>query len=129
MNILGINDGYSAGVCVLRDGVIVAACEEERFTRRKNDPSFCPHSVDAVLAQAGLCAGDVIHGKPIVRTPLEAVEEVLTHPLVELDFLLVNDTLFARKTASGLFGENLQVTATRVGGDRGHFLERANHEA
>jgi carbamoyltransferase len=61
MIILGINDGHSAGACVLRDGVIIAACEEERFTRRKNDLGFCPHAVEAVMAHAGICAGDIDH--------------------------------------------------------------------
>ncbi len=59
MIVLGINDGHSAGACVLRDGVIVTACEQERFTRSKNDLGFCPEAVDWVLAEADVGAGDV----------------------------------------------------------------------
>ena len=35
--ILGISRGHNAGVCLLKDGKIVFASEEERFTRHKYD--------------------------------------------------------------------------------------------
>ena len=41
MNILGISAFYHDSVaCVVRDGEIVAAAQEERFTRRKHDHRF-----------------------------------------------------------------------------------------
>ena len=51
--ILGISAFYhdSAAALVI-DGDIVAAAQEERFTRRKHDPSFPSHAVEYCLAQA-----------------------------------------------------------------------------
>ena len=40
MNILGIWDGHDAGAALLVDGRLVAAANEERFTRRKLDYVF-----------------------------------------------------------------------------------------
>ena len=41
MNILGISCWYhDAAACLLQDGHIAAAAQEERFTRKKHDPEF-----------------------------------------------------------------------------------------
>ena len=40
MNILGINDGHNASVCLIRDGEIDLLVSEERFTRNKNQGGF-----------------------------------------------------------------------------------------
>ena len=41
MNILGLACFYhDSSACLIRDGRIVAAAEEERFTRRKHDAGF-----------------------------------------------------------------------------------------
>src|SRR5690606_12014510 len=50
---------HDAAAALVVDGDIVAAAQEERFTRRKHDPSFPRHAVDACLRQADLDAGDV----------------------------------------------------------------------
>ncbi|RLG19684.1 hypothetical protein DRN67_02125, partial [Candidatus Micrarchaeota archaeon] len=43
MNILGISCYYhDSAACLISDGKLVAAAQEERFTRKKHDPSF-PH--------------------------------------------------------------------------------------
>jgi len=48
MNILGISAFYHDSVaCVVRDGEIVAAAQEERFTRRKHDHRFLQASPSA----------------------------------------------------------------------------------
>jgi carbamoyltransferase len=55
MNILGISAFYhdSAAVLVV-DGKIVAACQEERFTRKKHDNRFPAMAIESVLKIAGL---------------------------------------------------------------------------
>ena len=53
MNILGISAFYhdSAAVLVV-DGQIVAAAQEERFSRKKHDAGFPAHAIDYCLAEA-----------------------------------------------------------------------------
>jgi carbamoyltransferase len=55
VNILGISAYYhDSAACLLRDGEIVAAAEEERFTRLKGDPSFPVHAARFCLREGGL---------------------------------------------------------------------------
>lgn len=58
--ILGISAFYhdSAAALVI-DGEIVAAAQEERFTRKKHDEGFPQHAVDYCLKEAGLTAADL----------------------------------------------------------------------
>jgi predicted NodU family carbamoyl transferase len=45
--ILGLSAYYhDSAACLVRDGDIVAAAQEERFTRRKHDPGFPHRAVD-----------------------------------------------------------------------------------
>ncbi len=71
-HILGISAFYhDAAAALLRDGAIVAAAQEERFTRRKNDPAFPQHAIRACLHQAGLIPAQldavVFYDKPILK--------------------------------------------------------------
>ncbi len=53
--VLGISAFYhDAAAAVLVDGEIVAAAQEERFTRRKHDADFPRHAVDYCLGEAGI---------------------------------------------------------------------------
>jgi len=53
MNILGISGYYhDAAACLVRDGEIIAAAQEERFTRRKHDASFPIHAIEYCLDEA-----------------------------------------------------------------------------
>lgn len=55
MHILGISCFYhDSAACLLRDGRLVAAAEEERFTRRKHDSSFPLQSIRYCLAEANV---------------------------------------------------------------------------
>ena len=60
--ILGISAFYhdSAAALVI-DGKIVAAAQEERFTRKKHDHRFPKHAIDYCLGEAGLTPGDLDH--------------------------------------------------------------------
>ncbi|MCL4180184.1 MAG: carbamoyltransferase [Verrucomicrobia bacterium] len=71
-HILGISAYYhDAAAALLRDGTIVAAAQEERFTRHKNDPAFPHHAIQACLRQAQLAAANldavVFYDKPILK--------------------------------------------------------------
>jgi len=71
-NLLGISAYYHDSAAVLLvDGRIVAAAQEERFSRRKNDERFPEHAVRFCLKQGGLATGDldavVFYDKPVVK--------------------------------------------------------------
>ena len=54
-SILGISAFYhDSGACLLRDGVLVAAAQEERFTRKKHDHNFPARAVEYCLQEAGI---------------------------------------------------------------------------
>ncbi len=50
MKILGIHDGHNASACLLDDGIIVAAIEEERITRIKNQSGFPTNAINWILS-------------------------------------------------------------------------------
>lgn len=55
MNVLGISAFYhDSAAAILRDGELIAAAQEERFTRKKHDPSFPANAVRFCLDEAGL---------------------------------------------------------------------------
>lgn len=71
-HILGISAYYhDSAACVLRDGVIVAAAQEERFTRKKHDDAFPAHAIDYCLREAGIGRGDLdfvaFYEKPLLK--------------------------------------------------------------
>jgi len=71
-SILGISAYYhDSAAALLRDGDLVAAAQEERFTRKKHDPGFPRHAVEYCLQEAGLSLGDidriVFYDKPLVK--------------------------------------------------------------
>ncbi len=72
MNILGISCYYhDAAAALLVDGQLIAAAEEERFTRKKHDSSFPEMSINFCLDLAGIRADDldyvVFYEKPLVK--------------------------------------------------------------
>ena len=72
MYILGISAFYhDSAACLLKDGEIVAAAQEERFTRKKHDAGFPHHAILYCLKEAGIAAKDidnvVFYEKPFVK--------------------------------------------------------------
>src|SRR3974390_231020 len=62
MNVLGISAYYhDSAAALVRDGEIVAAAQEERFSRKKNDASFPAQALRWCLADAALGGGDIDH--------------------------------------------------------------------
>lgn len=60
--ILGISAFYhDSAAALVVDGDIVAAAQEERFTRKKHDPSYPANAISYVLAEAGLALDQVDH--------------------------------------------------------------------
>jgi carbamoyltransferase len=72
MNILGISAFYhDSAACLVRDGEIVAAAQEERFTRRKHDPGLPKHAIAYCLDAGGVGNGGidvaVFYEKPLTK--------------------------------------------------------------
>jgi carbamoyltransferase len=70
--ILGISAYYhDSAACLLRDGEIIAAAQEERFTRKKADASFPQQAVAYCLGAGGIAAGDLayvgFYDKPLLK--------------------------------------------------------------
>ena len=72
MNILGISAFYhDSAACLVRDGEIIAAAQEERFTRKKHDASFPKKAAEFCLQQGGIQTSDLdyvgFYDKPFVK--------------------------------------------------------------
>lgn len=81
MNILGISCYFhDAAAVLLRDGLLVAAAEEERFTRRKHDPSFPEQAIAFCLRQAQIAPEEVDY-VVFFEKPLLKLERLLSSSL------------------------------------------------
>jgi len=72
IRILGISAYYhDSAACLVADGRIIAAAQEERFTRKKHDAAFPRRAVDYCLREAGITASQLDHvgfyEKPLVK--------------------------------------------------------------
>ena len=75
--ILGISAFYhDAAACLVVDGEIVAAAQEERFTRKKHDPDFPALAVQYCLKEAGLGVSDIDY-VVFYEKPLRKFERLL----------------------------------------------------
>ena len=112
MYILGLSCFYhDAAACLLRDGQIVAAAEEERFSRKKHDSGFPDHAVRYCLEAGGITADEldyvVFYEKPMLKFERIAASYAATFPR--------SRGVFVRAMRSWL-GEKLWV--------RGHIRRR-----
>ena len=72
MYILGLSAFYhDSAACLLKDGDIIAAAQEERFTRKKHDATFPHHAIEYCLKEAGISAEKitnvVFYEKPFLK--------------------------------------------------------------
>lgn len=72
MNILGISAYYhDSAACLIRDGAIIAAAQEERFTRKKHDPRFPHRAIEFCLKESQIKINDldtvVFYDKPFLK--------------------------------------------------------------
>lgn len=77
MTVLGISCWYhDAAAVLLRDGQILAAAQEERFTRIKHDPEFPANAVAFCLAEGGITTAD-LDAVAFYDKPLQTFERLL----------------------------------------------------
>ena len=72
MRIIGVSAFYhDSAAALIEDGRIVAAAQEERFTRKKHDASFPENAIEYCLTQAGVSLGDIdyvaFYDKPFLK--------------------------------------------------------------
>jgi carbamoyltransferase len=72
MTILGVSAFYhDSAAALIRDGEVIAAAQEERFTRKKHDPSFPVNAARFCLEYAGCSTNDidavVFYDKPLLK--------------------------------------------------------------
>ena len=84
--ILGISAFYhDSAACLVHDGIIVAAAQEERFTRKKHDAEFPHRAVDYCLREAGIGVEDLrcigFYDKPLLTFERLLETHLATAPL------------------------------------------------
>ena len=72
LNILGISAFYhDSAACLVQDGKIVSAAQEERFTRKKHDFGFPHNAIEFCLTNSGLSGDDLdyvaFYDKPFLK--------------------------------------------------------------
>ncbi len=72
MHVLGISAFYhDSAAAIVRDGEVIAAAQEERFTRKKHDPGFPRNAVEYCLREAGVSLDGVdcitFYDKPLLK--------------------------------------------------------------
>ncbi|MFH0970426.1 MAG: carbamoyltransferase [Candidatus Diapherotrites archaeon] len=85
MYILGVSAFYhDSAACLIKDGEIVAAAQEERFTRKKHDNSFPKNAIAYCLRQAGISPKEVnkisFYEKPYVKFERLLYQFIETYP-------------------------------------------------
>ena len=85
MNVLGISCFYhDAAAALIRDGEVVAAAQEERFTRKRHDADFPMNAVKYVLREGGISVDQIdsvgFYDKPILKFERMLTTYVATFP-------------------------------------------------
>ncbi len=92
MYVLGISCFYhDAAAALIKDGVVLAAAQEERFTRKKHDPSFPRHAIQYCLSEGGITSKDLdyigFYDKPFLKFERILITYLATYPRSIASFL------------------------------------------
>ncbi|MDP1917442.1 MAG: carbamoyltransferase N-terminal domain-containing protein, partial [Myxococcales bacterium] len=126
--VLGISANYhDAAAALVVDGQLVAAMQEERFSRIKNDPSLPIAAARACLSMAKLDVKDLTN-VVFYENPYRKLERVLTMMLRSFPSSLRQ---FPRAIASQLSGkvQVLDELSSRLGVPRDRISHREHHES
>jgi carbamoyltransferase len=122
MYILGISAFYhDSAACLVRDGEILAAAQEERFTRRKHDAGFPKNAVEYCLKHAGITVNDLdyvaFYDKPLLtferllETYIDYAPKGLRSFLMAMPVWL-KDKLWTRENIAKALGYDGQILFT-----------------
>jgi carbamoyltransferase len=118
--VLGISCFFhDAAAALVKDGVLVAAAEEERFTRKKHDYEFPSHAIDFVLEAGGLDPRDVDYvaffEKPFLKFERILLTSLQTFPRAARVFREAMVTwLLDKLWVSALITEKLDIPRDRI---------------
>ena len=126
--VLGISAFYhDAAACLVRDGEIVAAAQEERFTRRKHDPSFLRHAIAYCLREGGCDVRQLDHvgfyDKPLLKFERLIENYCGVAPRGLRSFLTAMPVWLREKLFTG------DVIRRELGGYEGPLLYAEHHES
>ena len=126
--ILGISAFYhDSAACLVEDGRIVAAAQEERFTRKKHDPSFPANAVAYCLREAGISAGQLdlagFYEKPLLKFERLLETYVASAPRGLRSYLMAMPLWLGSKLWLA------DEIAGRLDGYRGEILFGEHHES
>ncbi len=127
MDILGISCFYhDAAACLLRDGTILAAAEEERFSRRKHDAGFPYQSVAYCLRAGGIGVDNldavIFYEKPLLKFARIIAGYAATFPGSRAAFVRAMDLWLGGKL-------QMRRNIRRALGYRGEILFAEHHVA
>lgn len=102
IKILGLSFFYhDSAAALIVDGKVVAAAQEERFTRQKHDAGFPNNSIEFCLKFAGISANDldyiVFYEKPILKFERLVLNYIRVWPRGLHSFILAMESLFKDK--------------------------------
>jgi carbamoyltransferase len=113
MNILGISALYhDSAACLVIDGKIISAAEEERFTRKKHDASIPIHAIQYCLREADLAPESidliVFYDKPLLKFERLVKTYFASAPSGVLTFVIaipvwLKDKIFQKNKISNVF--------------------------
>ncbi len=127
MYVLGLSFFYhNSAACLLKDGEIVAACEEERLSRVKNDPGFPLRSVEFCLQRAGIGIEDVelvaFYEKPFLKLERTVISHIQNWPKAFFEFPKIFESALTKTT-------RIPQTIRKELGYRGDTVFVRHHEA
>ncbi|MDD2708163.1 MAG: carbamoyltransferase N-terminal domain-containing protein [Verrucomicrobiae bacterium] len=120
MNILGISAFYhDSSAALVQDGVLVAAGEEERFSRKKHDHDFPSLAVDFCLRRGGISVGDidyvVFYEKPFTKFERIMQTSMATYPRGVAVFRAAMQTwLMDKLWIKAIIKEKIGVPASKI---------------
>jgi carbamoyltransferase len=92
MNILGISCFYhDSAACLIKDGVVIAAAQEERFIREKNSAAFPIHAINYCIQAGGISFKDIdyvgFYEKPYLKFSRVIIDHIKSFPFSYKNFL------------------------------------------
>jgi carbamoyltransferase len=151
MYVLGINAVFhDSAACIVKDGILLAATEEERFTHIKHGKRPVPfstwelpfHAIDYCLQVAGIHINDVDHvaysfdpylligdkyrNKPTIEIPFEPIKEPVNQDWPNVwDPLFLSSILNAREQLNDGYPHHLQkrFIGANITSDKWHYVE------
>jgi carbamoyltransferase len=128
INILGLSAYYhDSAACLVRDGDVIAAAQEERFTRKKHDEEFPRNAVAYCLREAGLTIADVdyvgFYDKPLLKFERILENYLGVAPKGLRSFLTAMPVWLKEKLFTG------DALRRELGGYEGKLLFAEHHES